>query len=136
VFDGIVELGLGRVKSAATRLVESVRLADRTGAVSMMHQAAFALGVAAAQAGEAVLACELAGCADTHLASLRATNRRQDWLDTRLDLLLADLDPAERARALERSAALDRRGLMRLLRQAEESLGLQPAPRRGVQPTR
>jgi hypothetical protein len=136
VFDGIVELGLGRVESAVTRLVDSVRLADRTGAVSMMHQAAFALGVAAAQAGEAELACQLVGCADTHLASLRATNRRQDWLDTRLDTFLADLDPADRARATQRGAALDRRGLMRLLRQAEETLGVQPIPRQGVQPTR
>jgi predicted ATPase/class 3 adenylate cyclase len=136
LFDGLVELGLGRVDSAATRLVESLRLADRAGGVNVMHQAAFALGVAVAQAGETDLACQLVGCADTHLASLRATNRRQDWLDARLDTLLADLEPVERARAISRGAALDRQGLMRLLRQAEETLCLQPSPGPGVQPTR
>jgi predicted ATPase/class 3 adenylate cyclase len=136
LFDGLVELGLGRAESAATRIIESLRLADRAGGVNMMHQATFALGVAAAQAGEVALACEIVGCADTHLGSLRATNRRQAWLDSRLNTLLADVDPAERARATQRGAALDRRGLMRLLRQAEETLGLQPVPDRGVQPTR
>ncbi|HKA04062.1 MAG TPA: hypothetical protein VKD67_07020, partial [Acidimicrobiales bacterium] len=70
-----------------------------------------------------------------HLASLRVVNPLQDWLEARLGTLLADLDPAERARATEQGAALDRRGLMRLLRQAEEMLGLEPAARRGVEPT-
>jgi hypothetical protein len=131
LFDGLVEVGLGRVESAATRLAESLRLADRAGGVGMMHQATFAVGVAAAQSGETELACQLVGCADTHFASLRAGNPVQHWLDTRLDTLLADLDPVERARASERGAALDRQGLMRLLRQAEETLGLHPP--RGIQ---
>jgi hypothetical protein len=116
--------------------VEALRLADRAGGVNMMHQAAFALGVAAAEAGETVLACQLIGCADTQFASLRAANPLQGWLDTRLDTLLAHHDPAERDRARGRGAALDRRGLMRLLRQTEETLCLQPAWPAGVQPTR
>src|SRR5262249_902857 len=130
-FAGTVELGLGRLESAATRLIASIRLADRAGGVNMMHHAPFALGVAAAEAGEAVLACERAGCADTHFASLRAGSPLQDWLDARFDTLIADHDPAERVRATQRGAALDRRGLMRLLRQAEETVGLEPAPARG-----
>jgi hypothetical protein len=89
----------------------------------------------AAEAGQGALACELVGCADSHLGSFRIATPLQGWLESRLDVLLADLDPADRARAIGRGAALDRRGLMRLLRQAEDALGLQPAAR-GVQPTR
>jgi hypothetical protein len=133
---GAVELGLGRLESATTRLVASIRLADRTGGNNMMHQATLAVGVGAAEARETVLACELVGYADAHLGSLRVINPFQDWLKARLDTLLADLDRAERARATQRGAALDRQGLMRLLRQAEETFGVQPAPPRGVQPTR
>jgi predicted ATPase len=121
--DGTVELGLGRPESAAGRLVEAVRLADRMGGFFLMHQAAFALGVAAAQAGHHELACQLVGCADGHLAAFRIANNLQGWLEARLDALVADVDPVERARATQRGAGLDRRGLMRLLRQAEELVG-------------
>jgi hypothetical protein len=118
--DGTVELGLGHLESAVSRLVEAVRLGDRTGGAYQMHQAAFALGVTAAETGDLVLACELVGCADTHLASSRNNNDLQAWLEARLDSLLAELEPVERARATERGAALDRRGLLRLLRRAEQ----------------
>jgi hypothetical protein len=113
-----VELGLGRLDSATGRLAESVRLADRVGGMHIMHQAAFALGVAAAERGELILACKLVGCADTYLAQFRIANNLQRWLETRLEALLAFLDPVERARATERGAAFDRRGLVRLLRRA------------------
>jgi predicted ATPase/class 3 adenylate cyclase len=133
---GVVELGFGRPDSATGPLVEAIRRADRAGGVNLMHQAVFALGVVAAEAGEGAFACELAGCADSHLGSFRIATPLQGWLEARLDLLLADLDPAERARATQRGAALDRRGLMRLLRQAGETLCVQPVSDRGVQPTR
>ena len=120
--DGAVELGLGRLDSAIGRLVEAVRLADRTGGPAWMHQAAYALGVTAAEAGDVMLACELVGCADTLLPP-RLDDNLQGWLEARLDSLLADLDPVARLRATERGAALDRQGLMRLLRQAEELVG-------------
>src|SRR5262249_3465740 len=107
---GAVELGLGRLESATTRLVASIRLPDPTGGTNRMHQATLAVGVGAAEAGETVLACQLVGCANAHLASLRVVNPLQDWLEARLGTLLADLDPAERARATEQGAALDRRG--------------------------
>ena len=121
--DGTVELGLGRLELAIGRLVEAVRLGDRTGGAYQMHQAAYALGVAAAEAGDFVLGCELIGCADAHLATSRNNNNLQAWLEARFEALLADLNPADRTRATERGAALDRRGLMRLLRRAEELVG-------------
>jgi hypothetical protein len=85
-----------------------------------LHQAAFALAVTVAERGELILACELVGCADSYLSRFRVANNLQRWLEARLDALLAGLDPVERARATKRGAVLDRRGLMRLLRDAEQ----------------
>jgi hypothetical protein len=85
-----------------------------------VRTALHALGVGAAERGEPVLACKLVGCANTHLATHRIANNIQGWLEARFDTLLADVNPVERIRATERGGALDRRGLMHLLRRAEE----------------
>jgi hypothetical protein len=93
------------------------------GSNAMLEQTTAGLAVAYAEGGDSVLAAQVAGYAQAKLGAQRIRSPMRNWLDERLDAALADLAPADRARATERGRRLDRRGFMGLVSRAEDIVG-------------
>ncbi len=118
---GLAHLGLGHADLAVQYLTASLRAFDR-GMPGTVQDAALALTVALYEAGEPALAARLDGYARAHLVTHTMLDVSHIWLRARLAAAEATLDPAERAAAHEAGARLDRRGFMRLLVDAENSV--------------
>jgi predicted ATPase len=119
---GLAYLGLGSTDLALGQLIRAFRLADRIGFGSMFREHLVAVAVALAEAGQMTLAWQLIGYGQAHHPLMRELGRTGvKWLHARLANLETTSDTTERDRAVTAGARLDRRGVMRLIAQAENS---------------
>ena len=119
---GLGYLGLGRSDIAVQYLSRSVRQAEQIGFFGVIEAAALELAVALAEAGQPTLAAQLDGYAHAHFTSPTMRYANHAWMQARLDGLKDALGATEWATAAEVGTRMDRRGFIRLLTEAEQTV--------------
>jgi hypothetical protein len=112
---GTAYLGQGELHLSAEQFGRAVRLADRIGNSQGMQRAVLGLGLVCARSGQSELAAQLLGYVETNLPSLPY----EDWVVRAIATHLAESEPSVRNEA---GAALDRRGFLQLVADAEQGI--------------
>jgi len=119
---GLAYLGLGDVERAVAHLLASLRSTDAKGRQGSFAGAAHALSVALVEAGHPLLGARLDGYTTAHPAAQSMSAGDESWLRARLAKAQAAADSGEWATATQAGAKLDRRGFLRLMADAEQSV--------------
>jgi len=116
---GLAHLGLGRSGPAVRHLTRSVRLAEQIGWHSIIEIVATDLAVALGEAGQPVLAAQLAGYVDAHRPGHSIRDASYARMQARLAVLRDISGGTTWAADVTAGSRLDRRGFMRILAEAE-----------------
>jgi hypothetical protein len=119
---GLAYLGQGRLSLSAEHTCRAIRLADRTGNTQTIYGAMWALAVLCARSGQLDLAAQLVGYARANFATYRVALSFQVWFERTVEMRLAQVEPTVRSRGEQTGAALDRRGFLQLVANAEQRI--------------
>jgi len=123
---GLAYLGYGDTKRAVRHLAASLRAIDRNGRQGAFATGALALCVALSEAGQTHLAARLDGYTGTHRAA-ESIEVAEPWLTAQLAKAKSATDGVEWVTGSQAGAALDRRGFLALVAEAERSVEETPA---------
>jgi len=125
---GLAHLGLGRPDLAVAHLTTSLRVADQSGLRGLIDDGPIALAVALAETGRPRLAAQVDSYANTNFPRHAIQYASYVWLQARLAAAKDAVGVTEWTAAAEAGAHLDRRGFMRLLAVAEDSIEVGAEP--------
>jgi hypothetical protein len=116
---GLANLGLGRSSPAVRHLTRSVRLAEQIAWQAIIELVVTDLAVALGEAGQPVLAAQLAGYVDAHHPGQPIRDASYPRMQARLAVLSESSDRTRWAADAATGSRLDRRGFMRILAEAD-----------------